>query len=68
GIARPDVVYLMQMVGLETWLRTFHLPRARLVTTATQSVARVPEARSDPADGRSDPLLVATARRAPSGA
>jgi asparagine synthase (glutamine-hydrolysing) len=27
-----DMVYLMQMIGLETWLRTFRLPRSQRVT------------------------------------
>ena len=29
-----DVIYAMQVVGLETWLRSFHLPREQLITIA----------------------------------
>ena len=61
GIERPDVVYLMQMVGLETWLRTFQLPRARLVSTAHHAV-RGPSSRPTASDSTS----VRTALRAPS--
>src|SRR5262249_46424243 len=54
GIARPDVVYLIQIVGLETWLRTFRLARSRLVTTASRPIGRP-----------SHQPLAPTARRAP---
>jgi asparagine synthase (glutamine-hydrolysing) len=65
GGERPDVVYLMQMVGLETWLRTFRLPRARLVTTAPPSTARLSGPRSDPTGGvRSHLVSPRTAREA----
>lgn len=39
GIAAPDSVYVSHLVGIETWLRAFNLPRAQFVTIPTPTHA-----------------------------
>jgi len=46
GVKKTDTVYLMQMIGLETWLRTFRLPRAERLT-----IHAYPETTISPPEG-----------------
>jgi asparagine synthase (glutamine-hydrolysing) len=53
GVEATDLIYVLEMVGLETWLRTLELPRAEAVTVPPATTTAV-----DPSEGFTAPTLI----------